>query len=66
MKLPAAPVKMARSMGCAMYFAMLRFIQDRRVPLAALVTHRFPIEQAPDAFTLFDSSKTGKVAFAWA
>lgn len=48
-----------------MYYDMLRFIQDRRIPLEALVTHRFPIEKAPEAFTLFDSGKTGKVIFAW-
>lgn len=49
-----------------MYYEMLRFIQDRRVLLEALVTHRFPIEQAPEAFALFDSGKTGKVIFEWA
>lgn len=48
-----------------MYFDMVRFILDHKVPLDALVTHRFPIEQAPEAFTLFDSGKTGKVIFEW-
>jgi threonine dehydrogenase-like Zn-dependent dehydrogenase len=30
-----------------------------------LVTHRFPLEQAQEAYELFDSGKTGKVAIVW-
>ena len=30
-----------------------------------LVTHRFPLEQAREAYELFDSGKTGKVAITW-
>ena len=30
-----------------------------------MVTHRFPIEQAKQAYELFDSGKTGKVAIVW-
>ena len=30
-----------------------------------LVTHRFPLEQAQEAYELFDSGKTGKVAITW-
>jgi threonine dehydrogenase-like Zn-dependent dehydrogenase len=49
-----------------MYWEMLRFVLDHQVPLEAIVTHRFPIERAPEAFTLFDSGATGKVVFEWA
>ena len=48
-----------------MYHDMARFVRDRKVPLDALVTHRFPIERAPEAFQLFDSGQTGKVIFEW-
>jgi threonine dehydrogenase-like Zn-dependent dehydrogenase len=30
-----------------------------------MVTHRFAIAQAPEAFALFDTGNTGKVVFAW-
>ena len=49
-----------------MYWDMLKFVLDHQVPLEAIVTHRFTIEQAPEAFTLFDSGATGKVVFEWA
>lgn len=49
-----------------MYWEMLRFVLDHQVPLEAIITHRFPIERAPEAFTLFDSGATGKVVFEWA
>lgn len=48
------------------YYDMLRFVQDRKVPLDAMVTHRFSIDQAVEAFELFDSGATGKVIFEWA
>lgn len=37
----------------------------RTVPLDRMVTHRFKIDQAPEAFALFDTGKTGKVVFDW-
>ncbi len=49
-----------------MYWDMMKFILDHKVPLDAIVTHRFPIERVPEAFTLFDSGATGKVLFEWA
>lgn len=49
-----------------MYHDMLCLILDRGVPLEAMVTHRFPLEKAQEAFALFDSGKTGKVIFEWA
>jgi propanol-preferring alcohol dehydrogenase len=48
-----------------MYDDMARFVLDHQVPLDALVTHRFPIARAPEAFTLFDSGQTGKVLLDW-
>ena len=41
------------------------FIVDRDVPLDQLITHRFPLEEAAEAYRVFDSGKTGKVVFAW-
>ena len=41
------------------------FVVERRVPLKDLFTHTFPLEEAADAYTLFDSGKTGKVALVW-
>ena len=40
-----------------------RFIADRRLPLRELITHRYPIEEAPQAFALFETGKTGKIVF---
>jgi threonine dehydrogenase-like Zn-dependent dehydrogenase len=44
-----------------LYWDMVKFILDRQVALESLITHRFTLEQAPAAFTLFNSGKTGKV-----
>jgi threonine dehydrogenase-like Zn-dependent dehydrogenase len=30
-----------------------------------MITHRFPIEDAPQAFRIFDQGKTGKVILEW-
>ena len=37
-----------------------RFIVDRKVPLKRLLTHRFRLEQAAEAYRLFDTQTTGK------
>ena len=37
-----------------------RFVLDRRVPLRQLITHTFSLDEADDAFHLFDAGKTGK------
>lgn len=47
------------------YFEMARFLVKQKISLEKTVTHRFPLEQAEEAFRLFDSGKTGKVAFIW-
>ncbi len=39
------------------------FIVDRRLPLQRLLTHRFSLDQAADAYRLFDSQTTGKGVF---
>jgi threonine dehydrogenase-like Zn-dependent dehydrogenase len=40
-----------------------RFIVDRKVPLGRLITHRFRLAQAAEAYRLFDTQTTGKGAF---
>jgi len=42
-----------------------RFIAARRVPLGRLLTHRFKLEQAEDAYRLFDTQTTGKGVFVF-
>lgn len=49
-----------------LYWEMMQFVLDHKIQLDALVTHRFPIERAAEAFALFDSGQTGKVLFEWA
>ncbi len=40
-----------------------RFIADRRIPLQRLLTHRFKLDQAEEAYRLFDTQSTGKGVF---
>jgi len=42
-----------------------RFIAERKVPLGPLLTHRFRLEQAEDAYRLFDTQTTGKGVFVF-
>ena len=49
----------------ASYHDEVEFLLKNPVPLEDIVTHRFKIEEAPEAFSLFDSSATGKVVFEW-
>ncbi len=39
------------------------FIVDRRLPLQRLLAHRFSLDQAAEAYRLFDSQTTGKGVF---
>jgi threonine dehydrogenase-like Zn-dependent dehydrogenase len=39
------------------------FIAERRIPLKKLITHRFKLDQAVDAYKLFDTQTTGKGVF---
>ena len=48
-----------------MYWDVIRFIVAKELPLDKMVTHRFAIEEAPEAFRLFDQGKTGKVILEW-
>jgi threonine dehydrogenase-like Zn-dependent dehydrogenase len=41
------------------------FIARRRIPLARLLTHRFKLEQAAEAYRLFDTQTTGKGVFVF-
>lgn len=47
------------------YYDMLRTISLHGLEPGKLVTHRFPIEQASEAYALADSGNCGKVVFAW-
>jgi len=40
-----------------------RFVARRRLPLGRLITHRFRLEQAEEAYRLFDTQTTGKGVF---
>ena len=40
-----------------------QFIVDRRLPVEKHVTHRFSLDQAAEAYQLFDSQSTGKGVF---
>ncbi len=42
-----------------------RFIADRKVPIDGLLTHRFTLDQADEAYRLFDTQTTGKGYFAF-
>jgi propanol-preferring alcohol dehydrogenase len=47
------------------YEPTLRFVRERQVPLEAIVTHRLPLDAAPEIFPAFDRGETGKVVFTW-
>ena len=47
------------------YEEILAFVQTHAVPLEATVTHRVPLDAAPDVFPAFDRGETGKVVFTW-
>jgi 2-desacetyl-2-hydroxyethyl bacteriochlorophyllide A dehydrogenase len=41
------------------------FVVERQVPLKDLITHRFTLDQATEAYRLFDGGRTGKVMLVW-
>lgn len=42
-----------------------RFIVNRQIPVAKMITHRFALDQAAEAFRMFDERKTEKAIFVW-
>src|SRR5438128_9721897 len=42
-----------------------RFIAERQIPLGRLLTHRFALDQAAEAYRLFDTQTTGKGVFVF-
>src|SRR5713226_9819448 len=42
-----------------------RFIVDKKVPLKKLLTHRFKLDEADEAYRLFDTQTTGKGVFVF-
>ncbi len=42
-----------------------RFVVDRKIPLSKLLTHRFKLDEAEQAYKLFDTQTTGKGVFVF-
>ena len=42
-----------------------RFVAEKKIPLKKLLTHRFTLEQAEQAYKLFDTQTTGKGVFTF-
>lgn len=42
-----------------------RFVVDRKIPVEGMITHRFPLQDAAEAFRLFDQRQTEKAVFVW-
>jgi threonine dehydrogenase-like Zn-dependent dehydrogenase len=42
-----------------------RLVVDKQLPVENLVTHRFSIEDAAEAFRAFDQRETEKAVFLW-
>jgi threonine dehydrogenase-like Zn-dependent dehydrogenase len=42
-----------------------RYVAERKLPLKKLITHRFRLEQAAEAYKNFESGQTGKVIFSF-
>jgi threonine dehydrogenase-like Zn-dependent dehydrogenase len=40
-------------------------VTERKIPLKKLITHRFRLEQAVEAYKVFEAGQTGKVVFTW-
>jgi threonine dehydrogenase-like Zn-dependent dehydrogenase len=44
---------------------LANWVVDREIPLNDIITHRFTLDKADEAFKLFDGGTTGKVVFVW-
>jgi threonine dehydrogenase-like Zn-dependent dehydrogenase len=42
-----------------------QFIADRQIPLRDIITHEFRLDQADEAYKLFDGGRTGKCVFVF-
>jgi propanol-preferring alcohol dehydrogenase len=42
-----------------------RFVVEHNIPVDQLITHRFPLEDAAEAFRMFDQRLTEKAVFVW-
>lgn len=42
------------------------YVVDRKLPLSTIITHRFPLDQAAEAYRVFEAGQTGKVVITWA
>jgi threonine dehydrogenase-like Zn-dependent dehydrogenase len=42
-----------------------RFVVDNEVPVEKMITHRFSLDEAPEAFRMFDERETEKAVFVW-
>jgi threonine dehydrogenase-like Zn-dependent dehydrogenase len=47
------------------FWPLTRFLIEHRVPIDELVSHRFPLDQGPEAYRVFDSSECAKVIIEW-
>lgn len=41
------------------------YVVDHKVPLKKIITHRFRLEQAAEAYKVFEAGQTGKVVITW-
>jgi propanol-preferring alcohol dehydrogenase len=44
---------------------IVRFVVEHDIPVSDLITHRFPLDAAADAFRMFDERLTEKAVFVW-
>lgn len=44
---------------------IVHFVVERDIDVAAMITHRFPIGEAAEAFRMFDQRETEKAVFVW-
>ncbi len=42
-----------------------RFVVEKEIDVAGMITHRFPLEEAATAFRMFDERQTEKAVFVW-
>jgi threonine dehydrogenase-like Zn-dependent dehydrogenase len=48
-----------------MAWELVEFFEKHEISMVEAVTHRFPLEDAPEALRVFDEGHTGKVVFEW-